>query len=441
MADDEVVDPLAGELTTANYGWVKPTVGASDDAWGGYINADLDGIDTTVKSVSTVANAAYPASNPSGYQTAAQVTAAVPVASSTTPAANGTAAVGAGTTWARADHVHPTDTSGWLGDNRIINGDMRIDQRNGGASGATGAAFTADRWRYDASQASKGNWQRQTGGAGAIANGFAYFLTFASSSAYTPLTGDTFSFNQPVEADMVTDFAWGTSSAQPVTLSFWVFSSLTGTFGGAIRNYPLPATRSYPFSYSIPVASTWTKITVVIPGDTAGTWVMNGVAAAFALHFDLGSGATLRAPAGAWAAGNFTGANGAVNVVATNAALINITGVKLEIGSVATPYNRQSLAKSMADCQRYFQWGQFFFNPGISITAGVGLVFSHPQKTGMRAAPALTASPNSSTNYTLTVLTGSTAESLGSGLFWTTGTATATGPVVINLVFKADAEL
>ena len=135
--------PRAGELTTANYGWVKPTVGASDDAWGGFINADLDGIDSTVKSVSNAIPAAsstpplmdgtaaagtgttfargdhvhptdtsrYAASNPSGYQTAAQVTAALPVASSTTPVMDGTAAVGTGTTWARADHVHPTDTS------------------------------------------------------------------------------------------------------------------------------------------------------------------------------------------------------------------------------------------------------------------------------------------------------------------------------------------
>ena len=103
--------PRAGESQTLNYGWTKPTVGASDDLWGGLINADLDGIDTTVKAVSTVANAAYPATNPAGYQTAAQVTAAVPAPSSTPPVMDGTAAVGSGTTYARADHAHPSDTT------------------------------------------------------------------------------------------------------------------------------------------------------------------------------------------------------------------------------------------------------------------------------------------------------------------------------------------
>ena len=255
------------------------TVGASVDAWGGYINADLDSIDATVKSVSVVANAAYPASNPSGYQTAAQVASVV------------------------------------IGDNRIINGDMWIDQRNDGASG-TALGYTVDRWVYNASVLSKGTWVRNTNNP--PPPGFPYSLFFQSTSAYALTTSDFFRIMTALEGDAISDFAWGTANAQPVTLSFWAYSSLIGSFGGSITNYA--STRCYSFSYSIPTTNTWTKITITIPGDTAGTWVLSGNAGALYLQFDLGSGATYRAPSGAWTNGNFVGANGTVSVVSTNTA-------------------------------------------------------------------------------------------------------------------------
>jgi hypothetical protein len=270
-----------------------------------------------------------------------------------------------------------------IGDNRIINGDFRIDQRNNGAGG-TAQGYTVDRWMYSNSTAptGRGTWQRQSGAAIA-ALGFPYFLAFTSSSAYVSLAGDSFHISQPIEADMVSDFAWGTANAQPVTLSFWVYSSLTGVFSGAIRNAPTPSTRSYPFTFSIPTAATWTNIVITIPGDTAGTWVMNGNAVGLYLHFDLGSGTTFRGPAGAWAAANYVGANGTVSVVGTNGASFNVTGVKLEVGNVATPYNRQSLAKSLADCQRYFysSYGGTF-NPGAATNVGA---FNYYQ-TGLTVA-------------------------------------------------------
>src|SRR4029077_17532619 len=195
----------------------------------------------------------------------------------------------------------------------------------------------------------RGTWQRQLVGP----PGFPYAWAYTSSSAYTPLAADTFYLYQPIEADMVSDFAWGTSGAQPVTLSFWVNCSLTGTFGGAIATGV--AGSAYPFTYSIPTANTWTKIIITIPAPAGGTWVMNGNAAGINLFFDLGSGANYRAPANTWIySGNYTAANGGVSVVATNAAKIYFTGVKLEVGSIATPYNRQTMAKSLADCQRYY---------------------------------------------------------------------------------------
>jgi hypothetical protein len=188
---------------------------------------------------------------------------------------------------------------------------------------------------------------------------------------------------------MINDFGWGAAGAQSVTLSFWAVSTLTGTFSGALSNYA--ATRAYPFTFSLPTASAWTKIAITIPGDTAGAWVLKGNVGGAYLRFDLGSGATYRAPANAWVSGNFVGANGTVNIVATNTAIFEVTGVKLEIGSVATPFNRQSLTKSMADCQRYYSTAQGGFM-GNATAAGVYYAQGLPPVT-MRATPTITASP------------------------------------------------
>src|SRR4029077_1444344 len=110
----------------------------------------------------------------------------------------------------------------------------------------------------------------------------------------------------------------GTASAQSVALSFWVNATLTGTFSGSIRNYA--GTRSYPFTFAVPAASTWTRIVITIPGDTAGTWVLSGNGGSLLLSFDLGCGSTFRGPANAWASANYVGATGAVSLVAVNPA-------------------------------------------------------------------------------------------------------------------------
>jgi hypothetical protein len=282
-----------------------------------------------------------------------------------------------------------------LGDNRIINGDMRIDQRNNGASG-TAQGYTVDRWYYSASQTGKGQWQRQSGGVAPVSLGFPYYLTFTSTSAYTPLAADNFSFQQRLEGDAISDFAWGTANAQPVTLSFWISSTLTGMLSGAFTNYT--GTRSYPFTFQIPTVSAWSKIVLTIPGDTAGTWVTSGNAGGLLLSFDLGNGANNRGPAGAWASANYLGATGAINIVGTNGAIFILTGVKLEVGSVATSYNRQSLAKSLADCQRYYQVGNFGLQGNAAATATtVGC--EQTLAVVMRATPTMVvASETSSTN-------------------------------------------
>ena len=231
-------------------------------------------------------------------------------------------------------------------------------------------------------------WARAASPAVNIAiHGQGYYLNFTSNSAYTPAATDAFFFQQVIEADMVADLAFGAAGAKTVTLSFWAWATASGLYGGSLKNLGLGASRIYPFTFTLP-AGAWTFITITIPGDTTGAWALSGNGAGMAVSFDLGSGANYKRPAGAWFAGDGCGANGTVNTISTANAQLNITGVKLEIGSVATPFNRQSLAKSMADCQRYYQSNAQImvagYFPGAS-GSGPGSSFRHP--VTMRADP------------------------------------------------------
>ena len=235
--------------------------------------------------------------------------------------------------------------------NRIINGAMVIDQRNNGASGTSigTSANTVDRWGYYANQASKGTWQ-QNAGAVTPPAGFKNYLGFTSSSSYSALAGDLFEIFQFVEGLNTYDLNWGTASAHTVTLSFWVRSSLTGTFSGGILNGA--QNRSYIFSYTISAANTWEQKSITIPGDTAGTWLTtNGVG--LGLIFSLGVGTTYSTTAGSWVAGTYIGATGSVNVVGTNGATWYVTGVQLEKGVTATSFDYRPYTTELQLCQRY----------------------------------------------------------------------------------------
>ena len=275
-----------------------------------------------------------------------------------------------------------------VGANRIINGDFWLDQRNGGVGPNQTTGYTADRWAYSGSQAAKINWRRL--GAGSSAGiGFPYYIQLSGAGSYTPLAADSFFLMQKIEGDAITDFLWGTSNAQPVTLSFWAYATVAGTYSGSLCNNPSPF-RSYPFTFDLP-AYAWTNIIITIPGDTQPTWTLIGNGTGLYLRFDLGCGANTRSVAGAWQAGNFVGVNGAASIVSSNGAL-NITSVKLEIGSIATPFNRQSLAKSLADCQRYYQqpdW-QIITSAWNAVGAASHLTVYLP--VTMRAAPTITPS-------------------------------------------------
>ena len=235
--------------------------------------------------------------------------------------------------------------------NRIINGAMVIDQRaNGAVMNMTGAVYgTCDRWKFEYSAASKFTAQ-QNAGAVTPPSGFANYLGMTSTSAYTVLTADYFIFSQLIEGFNTADFAWGTVSATTITVSFWVRSSLTGTFGGGLRNNA--GNRSYPFTYTVSAANTWEQKSITIPGETTGAWLTNN-GIGVNISFSLGTGATYSGTAGAWAVGNFVNATGSTSVVGTNGATLYITGVQLEKGSTATAFDYRPYTTELQLCQRY----------------------------------------------------------------------------------------
>jgi len=236
--------------------------------------------------------------------------------------------------------------------NRIINGGMVIDQRNAGASVTPNNSYTLDRWVVYNSQTSKLTVQ-QNAGSVTPPNGFKNYLGITSSSAYSVSSSDYFLLRQPIEGFNTSDLGWGTASASTVTLSFFVRSSLTGTFGGSLQNSDF--TRSYPFTYTISSANTWEQKTVTIAGDTSGTWVgaTNGIG--IQINFGLGVGSTYSGTASAWAGANYVSATGATSVVGTNGATFYITGVQLEKGSTATSFDYRPYGTELALCQRYYE--------------------------------------------------------------------------------------
>jgi hypothetical protein len=243
-----------------------------------------------------------------------------------------------------------TAATGFGFKNRIINGAMVIDQRNAGASVGTGSGndvYTLDRWQAVYGGNNKYTIQRST----TTAAGFINSLLVTSSAATATSAGDIYHIGQTIEGFNVSDLGWGAAGAATVTLSFWVRSSLTGTFGGALQNSA--NNRSYPFTFSISAANTFEYKTVTIAGDTSGTWLTDN-GSGIKVRFNLGSGSTYSGTAGAWASSDFRNATGATSVLATNGATFYITGVQLEKGSTATSFDYRPYGTELALCQRYY---------------------------------------------------------------------------------------
>jgi hypothetical protein len=258
--------------------------------------------------------------------------------------------------------------------NRIINGNMLIDQRYAGSANTPlDGAYVVDRWQYSLSASGKFTTQQSAGSISPPA-GFTKYLGLTSNGSYSVGSTDAFGVKQRVEGYNVADLGWGTANAKTVTLSFWVYSSSAGTFGGTLFN--VSANRFYIYSYTINSTATWEYKTVTIPGDTTGTWnATNDVG--IEVYFSIGAGSGRATTPGSWGSTLYVAPTGQTSIVgAGTGAYWYITGVQLEVGTKATPYEMQIYSDQLAQCQRYYETsfanGTAPANGGSSTTFATG---------------------------------------------------------------------
>jgi hypothetical protein len=238
---------------------------------------------------------------------------------------------------------------GISGKNRIINGNMVIDQRNAGASVNTSNAYPVDRFQYQNDSDATVTLQQSSTAPAGFSNSLQVTVSTADASVgaaqYSMIT-------QRIEGYNIADFNWGSANAKTVTLSFWVQSSVTGTYGGVLNNNG--SARSYPFTYAINAANTWEYKTITIVGDQSGTWNTTN-SSGIQLRWTFGCGSTYAGTAGSWSTNTYFGATGTTNLISTLNATWYITGVQLEVGTQATTFTTAggSYGAELALCQRY----------------------------------------------------------------------------------------
>jgi len=257
--------------------------------------------------------------------------------------------------------------------NLIINGAMQVSQRGTSFTTASGYGdYTLDRFTSAHTQTGKFTIAQVEDGP----TGFKNSLKVTSSSAYTVGASEDFLIRHKIEGTNCIPLEQGTSNAKSVTLSFYVKSSLTGTFAVSFQNSAND--RHYIATYTISSANTWERKTISLTLDTSGTWLTT-TGIGLTIAFSLGVGSNLDGTAGAWAAGNKLSTSGSVDLVSTNGATWFLTGVQLELGDNATPFEHRSYADELHRSMRYFEQLMTSISTQDFLCSGFNYSASQPQ--------------------------------------------------------------
>ena len=312
--------------------------------------------------------------------------------------------------------------------NLIINGAMQVHQRGGTINSAAGNKYVVDRFALGVYGSGTGAMSGQQLASTNAPDGLRDYFRATVTTTDNPSGTEAYLIYHPLEGLALRPTGFGTVNAKTLTMSFYVRSSITGDYSFAIQDSA--AGYSFIKGYTINSANTWEKKTITIsPATSIGSWALDVVTRGAILSWGLGglaSGSREGAEDTWFNAGGYTlsRVSSSVNWINNSGATFDITGVQLEIGSVATPFEHRSYGEELARCQRYFQ-----LMPSGSLgrwtTSTVCEIFnSFPVK--MRTTPTALINPNDNTCYIFIVGVAanlSTISLLGSGYLSASGGA------------------